>query len=380
MDGVPQLDLKAQYASLRDEMGRAIAAVLESQSFVLGPTVDRFEAEMSAYLGGAHAIGCASGTDALILSLAALDVGPGHEVVTSPFTFFATASCAYKVGARPVFVDVEAETLQIDPARVEAAITPRTRALLPVHLFGQCCDMDALLSIAARRSLPVVEDACQGLSAQHRGKDGRTRQAGTMGRTGTYSFFPSKNLGGYGDGGLVATGDDALATRLRKLRVHGAETRYHHLEVGWNSRLDALQAAVLSVKLRHLDAWSAARAANADRYDRLLADAGLVASGRVRPLGRAPYSTHIFHQYTVRVAGRDRVAEHLKARGIGHAIYYPVPLHLQECFRDLGYGEGAFPVAEQAAREVLSLPMYPELTAGQQERVVEALGVAAKAA
>jgi dTDP-4-amino-4,6-dideoxygalactose transaminase len=380
MDGVPQLDLKAQYATLRDEMARALAAVLESQYFVLGPTVERFEAEMSAYLGGGHAVGCASGTDALILSLAALDVGPGHEVVTSPFTFFATASCAYKVGARPVFVDVEPDTLQIDPARVEGAITPRTRALLPVHLFGQCCDMDALLEIAKRRNLPVVEDACQGLSARHRGKDGKERHAGTMGRTGTYSFFPSKNLGGYGDGGLIATGDDALAARLRRLRVHGAETRYHHLEVGWNSRLDALQAAVLSVKLRHLDAWSEARARNADRYDRLLADAGLIASGRVRPLGRAPWSTHIFHQYTVRVPARERITELLQARGIGHAIYYPVPLHLQECFRDLGYRQGAFPVAEQAAREVLSLPMYPELTAAQQERVVEALGVAAKAA
>jgi len=380
MDTVPQLDLKAQYATLREEMAQALSAVLDSQYFVLGPTVERFEAEMSAYLGGAHAIGCASGTDALILSLAALDIGPGHEVVTSPFTFFATASCAYKVGARPVFVDVEAETLQIDPAKVEAAIGPKTRALLPVHLFGQCCDMDAMLAIGARRNLPVVEDACQALSAQYLGQDGKPHQAGTMGATGTYSFFPSKNLGGYGDGGLIATGDDALAVRLRKLRVHGAETRYHHLEVGWNSRLDALQAAVLSVKLKHLDAWSAARARNADRYDHLLADSGLIATGKVRPLGRAQYSTHIFHQYTVRVAGRDRMAEHLRTRGIGHAIYYPVPLHLQECFRDLGYREGAFPVAEQAAREVLSLPMYPELTPAQQERVVEELGAAAKAA
>ena len=201
MDGVPQLDLKAQYATLRDEMTRALSAVLESQYFVLGPTVERFESEMSAYLGGGHAIGCASGTDALILSLAALDVGPGHEVGTSPFTFFATASCAYKVGARPVFVDVEPETLQIDPAKVERAITPKTRALLPVHLFGQCCDMDALLAIGARRSLRVVEDACQGLSARHRGKDGKERHAGTMGSTGTYSFFPSNNLGGYGGRG-----------------------------------------------------------------------------------------------------------------------------------------------------------------------------------
>jgi dTDP-4-amino-4,6-dideoxygalactose transaminase len=373
MDGVPQLDLKAQYATLRGEMARALEAVLEAQAFVLGPTVERFEAEMSGYLDGSQAIGCASGTDALILSLAALDVGPGDQVVTSPFTFFATASCAYKVGARPVFVDVEPGTLQIDPNKVEAAIGPRTRALLPVHLFGQCCDMDALLAMAERHRLPVVEDACQALGARHLGKDGRSRPAGTLGRTGTYSFFPSKNLGGYGDGGLVATGDLALAARLRKLRVHGAETRYHHLEVGWNSRLDALQAAVLSVKLKHLDAWSKARADNADRYDRLLAEAGLVAAGKAVPLQRAPYSTHIFHQYTVRVKDRDAVAEHLRTRGIGHAIYYPVPLHLQECFRDLGYRAGALPVAEQAAREVLSLPMYPELTAAQQERVVAEL-------
>jgi dTDP-4-amino-4,6-dideoxygalactose transaminase len=370
VDGVPQLDLKAQYASLREEVGRAVGEVLEGQSFILGATVDRFEREMAAYLGVHHAIGCASGTDALILSLAALDVGPGHEVVIPPFTFFATASCAYKVGARPVFVDVEPGTLQMDPEKVEAAVTPRTRALLPVHLFGQCADLDALLAIAARHRLPVVEDACQALGSRHLGEDGRSRAAGTVGTTGTYSFFPSKNLGGYGDGGLVATGDDALAARLKKLRVHGAETRYHHLEVGWNSRLDALQAAVLSVKLRHLDDWSAARTANADRYDRLLADAGLAPS-RVRPLERAAHSTHIFHQYTVRVERRDALAEHLRARGIGHAIYYPVPLHLQECFQDLGHREGDFPVAEQAAREVLSLPMYPELTAAQAERVVD---------
>ena len=370
---VPLLDLKAQYATLRAEITAAVQEVIESQAFVLGPAVDRVEKEVAGYLGARHAIGCASGSDALILALAALDVRQGAEVVTTPFSFFATASCAIKVGARPVFADIEPDTLNLDLGRVEAALTSRTRVLLPVHLFGQCTDMDALSALAKDRSLSIVEDACQALGARHTGSDGTARRAGTIGEIGCFSFFPSKNLGGFGDGGLMATDDDALADRLRVLRVHGARNRYYHLEVGWNSRLDSLQAAVLSVKLRRLDSWCQARAEKAESYGELLSATGLVSTGKVTLPARFPCSTHIFHQYTPRFVNRDRLAEHLRASGIGHAIYYPVPLHLQQCFRDLGYREGAFPVAERAAAEVLSLPMYPELTPAQQERVVSAI-------
>lgn len=371
MDPIPLLDLKAQFSSLEGPILEAIRRVLDSQQFILGPEVERFEQEIAGYLGVPHAIGCACGSDALAIALAALGVGPGDEVLTTPFSFFATASCAYRVGARPVFVDICRDTLNLDPDRLQQAAGPRARAILPVHLFGQCAHMDPILDFARKRGLFVVEDACQALGARYRSEAaGGEQAAGTLGDFGCYSFFPSKNLGGFGDGGLLVTRDEELARRARSLRVHGERTRYHHERIGWNSRLDALQAAVLRVKLPQLDRWCRARAANADLYDRLFRDSGLVARGQIELPARAPYSTHIFHQYTIRARERDRLAEHLGARGIGRAVYYPIPLHLQDCFRQLGYREGDFPEAERACREVLSLPMYPELGPERIERVV----------
>jgi len=370
---IPLLDLKAQFEELRSGTYEAIQRVVDSQAFILGETVAAFERDLATYTGSRNAVGCASGTDALILALAALDVGPGDEVVTVPFTFFSTASCAYKVGARPRFVDIDPGTFNLDPQMLEDAIGPRTRAVLPVHLFGQCAELDAIVEVSNRHGLPVVEDAAQALGSSYLANGATWKPAGTVGRLGCYSFFPSKNLGGFGDGGAVVTDDDGLAERVRALRVHGGVQMYHHDWVGWNSRLDALQAAVLRVKLPHLDDWSAGRARNADRYDRLLRDSGLVDSGDVRPPVRSAASRHIFNQYTVRVRERDRLRQHLQAEGIGHAVYYPVPLHLQPCFRDLGYREGDFPRSEAACTEVVSLPVYPELGDERQDRVIEAL-------
>lgn len=371
---VPLLDLKPQFASLRDEILDAVRRVCDSQAFILGPQVEAFERDVAAFTGSRHAIGCASGTDALILSLAGLGVRGGDEVVTTPFSFFASASCAALLGARPVFVDIDPDTFNLDPERLDGAIGPKTKAIVAVHLFGQCADMDRILEIAEGRGIPVVEDAAQALSAQYRSKRrGGLRHAGSLGTTGTYSFFPSKNLGGFGDGGMIVTDDDGLAEKLRKLRVHGEVTRYHHTRIGWNSRLDALQAAVLGVKLPHLADWSRARARNADRYDALFDASGLVDSGAVRLPARDPKCVHIFNQYTLRVRDRDELGAHLKNREIGWAIYYPVPLHLQECFASLGQGVGACPVAEQAGREVISIPVYPELTEEQQRSVVDAV-------
>lgn len=371
---VPLLDLKPQFASLREEILEAVHGVCDSQGFILGPQVEAFEHEVEAFTGARHAIGCASGTDALVLSLAALGVRSDDEVITSPFSFFASASCAALLGAKPVFVDIDPETFNIDPAKIEAAIGPKTKAIVAVHLFGQCADMDRILAIAEKHGIPVVEDAAQSLSARYRSERfGEIRQAGSMGTTGTYSFFPSKNLGAFGDGGMVVTNDDELAGRLRKLRVHGEITRYHHMYLGWNSRLDALQAAVLRVKLPHLSAWSEARARNADRYDALFRASGLVDRGAVRLPARDPKCFHIFNQYTLRVQDRDGLGEHLKAKGIGWAVYYPRPLHLQECFAHLGHGEGSCPLAEQVGREVISIPVFPELTEDQQREVVEAV-------
>jgi dTDP-4-amino-4,6-dideoxygalactose transaminase len=372
---VPLLDLKPQFASIRDEMMRVVERVVSSQMFILGGEVEALEREIAAYCGARHAIGCASGTDALVLSLHALGVRAGDEIVTTPFSFFASASCAALLGARPVFVDVLPGTFNIDPARIEAAITSKTRAIIPVHLFGQCADMDPILEIAERRHVAVVEDACQAIGATYRSSRlGGTKGAGSMGTTGALSFFPSKNLGAFGDGGMVTTGDDTLAAKLRMLRVHGERERYKHEAIGWNSRLDALQAAVLRVKLPHLDGWSRARVANAALYDRLFRESGLAASGKVVLPVRAQDGGHIFNQYTVRVRERDAVGRRLKERGIGFGIYYPIPLHLQECFAYLGYRPGSMPVSEQAAAEVLSLPIFPELTPSQIEQVVEGLG------
>ncbi len=374
MEPVPLLDLRAQYGPLREEIEAAVHEVMESQAFVLGETVERFEQELARQVGAEFAIGCASGTDALILSLAALDVSVGDEVLTSPFSFFASASCAYRVGARPVFADIDPETFNLDPESVQAALTERTRAMLPVHLFGQCAPMDELLDIAEGAGIAVVEDAAQALGATYDSESlGATRHAGTLGTFGCYSFFPTKNLGGFGDGGMVVTSDRALADRVRLLRVHGGQQMYHHRWVGWNSRLDALQAAVLRIKLPHLEQWCARRAENGDRYDRWLTDSGLVESTRVRLPRRSDRASHIFNQYTLRVERRDDLREHLRRRGIGHSVYYPVPLHLQECFRELGYTEGDFPRSERACREVVALPVYPELTTEQQERVVSAI-------
>lgn len=371
MKPVPLLDLKPQCAPIRDEIDRAIRRVVDAQAFILGDEVAAFEKEIAAYVGAPHAIGCASGTDALVLSLHALSLRAGDEIVTTPFSFFASASCAALLGAVPVFADIDAGTFNVDPDRIEDAITPRTKAIVPVHLFGQCADMDAILELGSRRGIPVIEDACQAIGATYSGtKTGAGKRAGSMGTTGAFSFFPSKNLGAFGDGGLVTTNDDDLAARLRMLRVHGERERYKHQAIGWNSRLDALQAAVLRVKLPHLDAWSAGRVANADRYDRLFREAGLVASERVTLPARATWGGHIFNQYTIRVKDRDALGAHLKERGIGWGIYYPIPLHLQECFEHLGYEHGDMPETERASREVLSLPIYPELAPTDLERVV----------
>ncbi|ANM29254.1 Pleiotropic regulatory protein [Acidobacteria bacterium Mor1] len=369
---VPLLDLKAQFDGLREPVYEAIREVVESQGFVLGPRVEAFEADVAAYTGAKHAIGCASGSDALILALAALEIGEGDQVLTSPFSFFASASCAYRVGARPIFADIDAETFNLDPESVEQAITDRTKALMPVHLFGQCAEMESIGALAESKGLPVVEDAAQALGARYE-TDGGLRMAGAIGGIGCYSFFPSKNLGGFGDGGMVVTSDDALAERLRILRVHGGRQMYHHPFVGWNSRLDALQAVVLQIKLKHLDAWSEGRAKNAARYDRWFEETGLPTEGKIKLPVRMPRARHIFNQYTLRVEQRDALREHLAGRGIGQSVYYPVPLHLQECFAELGYREGDFPRAEQACKEVISLPVYPELGEEQQRVVVDAL-------
>ena len=365
---VPLLDLKPQHAALREELRAAVERVFDSQQFIMGEDVRLLEEELARYCGAPHAVGCGSGSDALLLALLALDVGAGGEVVTTPFTFFATAGAVARAGARPVFVDIEPRTYNIDPGRLEAAVTPRTRALLPVHLYGQCAEMGEILRVAGRRGLPVVEDAAQAVGAEDAG-----RRAGSLGAAGCFSFYPTKNLGAAGEAGLVTTNDARLAGRLRRLRVHGGATEYRHEEVGFNSRLDTLQAAVLRVKLRHLDAWSDGRRERAETYTRLLGESGLTEF--VTPPHVRPGARHIFHQYVVRVpaARRDALLEHLKQNGVGTKVYYPVPLHLQKCFAYLGHGEGDFPESERAARETLALPMFPELTAGQQEYVVETL-------
>ena len=364
---IPAVNLKAQFAPLRAELLAAIERVIDSQQFVLGSEVKALEAEVAAYSTVKSAIGCASGSDALLLALMALDIKTGDEVVTTPFTFFATGSAVARLGARPVFVDINAQSYNIDPAAIEAAITSRTRGVIAVHMYGQCADMEPLLEITAQHQLPLIEDAAQAIGAEDRG-----RRAGSMGSIGCFSFYPTKNLGGAGDAGMVTTNDDQLAARLRALRVHGGLTEYLHTEVGINSRIDALQAAVLRVKLPHLDDWSNARLEKAQRYSDLLAHANLpyeLLPPLIRPAGR-----HIFHQYVVRAPKhRDALMAHLAERGVGARVYYPVPLHLQECFRYLGYREGDFPEAESAAKETFALPIYPELTDEEQDYVVDCL-------
>lgn len=365
---VPLLDLPAQYRRLREELRAAVDRVMESQQFVLGPEVQRLEAEFADYTHVKHAIGCASGSDALLLALMALGIGAGDEVITTPYTFFATVSAITRLGARPVFVDIDPLTYNIDSGRVVAAITERTRAIIPVHLFGQCASLQEFGETAAERRIPIVEDAAQAVGAE--GEDGY--QAGAMGAIGCFSFFPSKNLGAAGDGGMLVTSDDELAGRLRMLRTHGGATEYQHRLVGINSRLDALQAAVLRVKLPYLDQWSNERTRNAERYHQLFAEADLL---NVLTLPVIPREArhHIFNQYVIRVLPqqRDELMQYLQRSGIGVKVYYPVPLHLQECFRPLGYRAGDFPIAEAAARETLALPIYPELSVEQQHYVVD---------
>jgi dTDP-4-amino-4,6-dideoxygalactose transaminase len=348
---VPLLDLTAQYAGIRDEVRRAMDEVCDSQQFILGPQVERLERAVAEYCRCAHGIGVSSGTDALLVALMALDIKAGDEVITTPYTFFATAGTIARLGARPVFVDIEPDTYNINPALIERAITPRTKAILPVHLYGQCADMDAIL----RFGLPVIEDAAQAIGAEYKG-----RRAGSMGVAGCLSFFPTKNLGGFGDAGMVVTSDAALAERVRVLRVHGMQPKYYHRLVGGNFRLDALQAAVLNVKLKHLDEWTRRRQANAAFYS-------------ARITGPVAVHHHIYNQYVIRSKQRDRLRARLTSAGIGTEIYYPVPLHLQECFAYLGYRAGDFPEAEAAARETLALPVYPELTREQLEYVAAAI-------
>jgi dTDP-4-amino-4,6-dideoxygalactose transaminase len=363
---VPLLDLQAQYGPIRDQVLAAITGVCDRQRFILGPEVTDLEQELAARLDVRHATGVSSGTDALLVALMALGIGPGDEVITSTYSFFATAGAIARVGARPVLVDIEPTTFNIAVDAVERVVTSRTKALMPVHLFGQCAEMDPLLELAERAGLAVIEDAAQAIGASYRG-----RGAGSMGSVGCFSFFPSKNLGAFGDAGLVTTNDDDLAARIRLLRTHGAERHYHHRLIGGNFRLDALQAAVLRVKAPHLTAWTEARRRNAARYRELFEREGILDRVIVPP--EPPDRRHIYNQFVIRVPERDRVKAELEARGVGTAIYYPVPFHLQECFASLGYGPGAFPEAEAAARTSLALPIYGELTGDQLQHVATSL-------
>ena len=365
---VPFIDLVAQHQTIVGEIREAVDRVFGSQLFVLGEEVAQFEAECAQYCDANDAIGCASGTDALLLALMALNIGPGDEVITTPFSFFATAGCIHRVGAKPVFVDIDPVSMNIDPDQIGRAITSKTRAILPVQLFGQCSLMEPLWRIAVQHGLAIIEDACQSIGAEYRG-----RRAGVLGTIGCFSFFPTKNLGGAGDGGLLTTDDSELSRRLRLLRVHGEISTYRHVEVGLNSRLDALQAAVLRVKLGHLGTWTEARRANAKRYPALFEKYGLL-DHVVLPRELSD-CRHVYNQYTIRVkhGRRDTVLASLRSQKIGAAIYYPIPLHLQECFAFLGYKPGDLPQSEAAAAEVLSLPVFPELGAERQEIVVRGI-------
>lgn len=362
---VPLLDLKAQHATIRDDVVTALMDVVDQQAFILGDPVAQLECSVAGLSQVKYAVGCANGTDAILLALRALGVGHGDEVITTPFTFFATGGAIHNVGARPVFVDIDPRSYNIDPANIGPAITARTKAVIAVDLFGQMAPIEQVQ--AAANGLPVVEDAAQSIGASRR-VDGRTVMAGEAATIGTYSFFPSKNLGGYGDGGMMVTQDEALFEALMKLRTHGSRRTYYHEIVGYNSRLDALQAAVLRAKLPHLAGWSAARRRNAAYYDAAFADVAEIATPWIDPA-----NTSIYNQYTIRVTQRDALQAHLKERGIGSNVYYPLPLHLQPCFAYLGYAEGQCPEAERASHEVLSLPVYPELTTAQLDEVIAAV-------
>lgn len=364
---VPLLDLAEQHQKLRPELEAALSRVLDTNAFILGGEVAAFESEVAEYCGSKYAVGCASGSDAILLALMALDVGPGDEVITTPYSFFATVSSITRLGATPVFVDIEPDTYNIDPAKIEETISSKTKAIEPVHLYGQCANMTVINEIASRRGVPVVEDAAQAIGAEVNGN-----RAGSMSAIGCFSFYPSKNLGGLGDGGMMTTSDDALKRKLLGLRNHGAEEKYYHQYVGLNSRLDGFQGATLRVKLPYLDGWTEHRRDNAERYRTLFTDAGLTEQVGL-PVEREN-CRHIYNQYIIRIPNRrDELRAFLSENGVGTDIYYPVPLHLQECFAYLGYHVGDLPESERAANETLALPIYPELKAEQQEYVVETI-------
>ena len=364
---IPLLDLKAQHKTIREQVLAELVRVVDSQKFILGEDVKKFEAEIAAYCGTKFAVGCASGSDALILALMALEIGPGDEVLTTPYTFFATAGAISRVGAAPVFVDVEEDTFNLNAGQIEGVLAahPKVRAIMPVHLFGGCADMDPIVKIAGERGIPVIEDAAQAIGAEYKG-----RRAGSIGRIGAFSFFPSKNLGGYGDGGIVTTDDQSLADRLTALRVHGRTAKYFHQWIGVNSRLDALQAAVLAVKFRYLDGWTAGRQKNADRYRAQLAQLSVAVA---LPQPRDYQTRHIYNQFAIRSARRDELQAHLRKHGIGSEVYYPLPLHLQPCYAGLGYRKGDFPVSERLAEESLALPIHSELEAEDIDYICDAI-------
>ena len=366
---VPLLDLRAQQEPLREEINQAVARILDHTQFILGAEVTTLEREIARYSNCEFGVGCASGTDALVLALMALGVGAGDEVITTPFSFFATVSSITRLGATPVFVDIDPLTYNLDVSQIEAEITPRTKAIMPVHLFGQCAEMDELIRLSEKYDIPLVEDAAQAIGAEDNG-----RRAGEMSAIGCFSFYPSKNLGAAGDGGMLTTNNPALAHQLNVLRVHGSEVKYYHKFVGINSRLDGLQAAILRVKLPHLDSWSEARQRNAETYRKLFSDAGL--TERIGLPFERENVRHIYNQFTIRVFDekRDALKKFLAENDIGTDIYYPVPLHLQECFEYLGYKVGDLPASERAANETLALPIYPELTLEQQQYVVAKIG------
>jgi len=364
---VPLLDLQSQYKSIKNEIRDAIDGVLETQHFILGPKVQELEEQVAEYSDCRFGIGVASGSDALLLSLMAIDIKPGDEIITTPYTFFATAGAIDRLGAKTVFVDINPSTYNIDVSKIEAKITPKTRAIIPVHLFGQCADLDPILDLASRYKINVIEDAAQAIGARYKG-----RRAGSQGDFGCFSFFPSKNLGGFGDGGMIVTNNEEMAGHLKTLRAHGSKPKYYHKYVGCNSRLDSIQAAILSVKLKYLDQWHQSRRQNADEYGRLFNGEGLIDHHISLPIN-AESCEHIYNQYVIRAKTRDELRDFLKQRDVATEVYYPVPLHVQECFGGLGYGEKSFPYSEAAAQETLALPVYPELSNEQQKYVVQTI-------
>ncbi|MFW5871189.1 MAG: DegT/DnrJ/EryC1/StrS family aminotransferase [Verrucomicrobiota bacterium] len=364
---VPLLDLKPQYMTIKNEVDKAVAEVIESQRFIMGPEVEKCEKAIADYSGCRYGTGVSSGTDALLISLMAEKIGPGDDVLTTAYSFFATAGCISRTGARPVFVDIDPVTYNIDPALLEKAITPNTRAVIPVHLYGQMAEMSSVMDFAEKNGLVVIEDAAQAIGSEYRG-----RRAGSIGHYGCFSFFPSKNLGAFGDGGMVVTNSNERSNKLRELRNHGAKAKYYHEVIGGNFRLDAIQAAVVNVKLKHLDSWTEQRQRNAEMYDRLLTESGMVGSGAVKLPARI-HNRHIFNQYVIRAEKRDQLQKFLAEKNIGTSIYYPLPFHMQTCFKELGYKAGDFPESEKAAHETLALPIFPELSDSQITYVADSI-------